>query len=95
MSERKMPPPLSSPEVGEEERVNSPKWRTERNCHSIGRDRYSPPSPLMGEGRGEGERVKERCLHLYPPPRWGGRKKLIPRDGNHIISLSLDGRGQG
>jgi len=32
----------------------------------------------MGEGRGEGERVKERCPHLYPPPRWGRKKKVDP-----------------
>jgi len=37
------------------------------------------PSPLTGEGGGEGEGVKVRCPHLYPPPRWG-RKKRNPED---------------
>jgi len=54
------------------------------------------PSPLMGEGRGEGKGVKERCPHLYPPPKWGRKKRgCFPRSGSLIISLSLDGRGQG
>jgi len=51
------------------------------------------PSPLMGEGRGEGERVKEDAPTSILPRDGGGRKKLIPQDGNHIITLSLDGRG--
>jgi len=35
---------------------------------------------LDGRGRGEGEGVKERCPHLYPPPKWGRKKRgCLPR----------------